>query len=288
MHRILLSCALALSALTFAAPVAAAECTEITTASNIIGPGAFCLAASITSSATSGAAITISANDVSFDCRGFTLHNTQVTPNTNAYGITFTNRRNITIRNCRITGDWAAGIWAYQDNGLANQNTNLSFTGNTIAGANWVGIQAYGTDIEVRDNRIMDIGGRDSFAMGIRVGASNVNGEGRNFVVVGNTISRVRSPLNNAYGIYANNGEHSVFNDNVINGTATGNIPGGFWAYGIHATVLGDNEARGNSIFGNADSNEIGIKGSAYMACYHNISRTNLPYYLCDGSNQNY
>jgi hypothetical protein len=124
----------------------AAECTEIGTVNTTISsPGNYCLSANLSANATSGSFITIASGDVTLDCRGYSLHNSSVASTGNAYGISFNGLGNVQVRNCRIIGGFAAGIYAYQNNGNSNTNQNLSFVGNTVSGALWYGILAYGT-----------------------------------------------------------------------------------------------------------------------------------------------
>ena len=286
MNKILLLCALFLAA--FAPPPArAAECTEIGSVGTLISaPGSYCLGSNLTAGLTSGSFIEIGANDVTLDCRGYTLRNSNTASTGGTYGVWIVNRRNVHVRNCRIEGGFAAGIYAYQDNGLANQNRNLHFTGNTISGAFWFGIHAYGTDIFIRDNTLLDIGGRASFAMGIRVGGSIVQGESRYYVIEDNVIHDVASPVNNAFGIYANNGDRGVVRNNMV--TATIGAPT-FFGYGIRLIGTGAMKLTGNHVVGVENGSEGGIDATSSDTCFDNYVRDVLyPYLDCDQALGNY
>jgi hypothetical protein len=210
--------ALALSLLALALPslARAAACTEVGTIDATLNSGNYCLSANIVANRTSGTFISIANNNVVLDCRGYALINTATASTSEAYGIWFSSLDHVTIRNCRIIGGFVAGIYAYQNNGSYNLNHDIEISDNTISGAKWYGIVAYGTDISIRGNRVRDIGGRASFAMGIRVGGSALAGQPRFHQVVDNSIANVNSPVNNAYGIYSNNSESSRFTGNTI------------------------------------------------------------------------
>jgi hypothetical protein len=267
----------------------AAECTEISAVGTSIGAsGSYCLSANMTAYSTSGNFISIGAGDVVLDCRGYTLHNTSIDPAGLGIGIWFSGLPNVTIRNCRITGGFMAGIYAYQNNGSYNFNQNISITGNSISGALWYGILAYGTDIDISDNRIHRIGGRASFAMGIRVGGSSQPGQSRSYRVEHNYITDVGSSVNNAYGIYGNNPVGSTFVDNTIIGTTS--LAQGYLAYGIHLAGGEQNEIRGNHVIGSIQANDLGIftPPATDNDCFHNYVRLSAATMNCIATQGNY
>jgi hypothetical protein len=178
MSRLLPILALLLSMLAFAPASRAAECIEFGVPAAIItDPGTYCLSANLTANmSASGNMITIAANDVVLDCRGYTLRNTYTGFTGSAYAIFLSNRKNVQVRNCHIAGRFQAGIYAYQDNAQPNQNRYLRFNDNVISETAQFGIIAYGSNIEILDNSIQDVGGRNSFAIGIRVTGSTVAG----------------------------------------------------------------------------------------------------------------
>jgi len=283
MRHLVLACFLLLCSLGLPSLARAAECTEITSPYTQIGAsGHYCLGANLTVTTSSMNVITIAANDVDLDCRGYSIINQLGDWIGDAHAIHMDSRENVHVRNCHIRGLFGAGIYAYQDNSYDNPSHSLSFTGNTIEGAQWFGILAYGTDIEISDNRIYDIGYRQSFAMGIRVGGTTIPGEPRSFVVRDNVIRGVHSPVNNAYGIYANNANDSTFAGNVISRTRAG---ASYTDLGIKVQAGGNNRITGNQVHGSGGANSIGIVGAASDACYDNFIRSyNLPTSSCDNS----
>jgi hypothetical protein len=108
----------------------------------ISAPGVYCLVGNQDVNLATGNAITIAANNVQLDCVGQTINNTATAPNGNAVGIYLAGRKHVDVHNCRITGGFATGIQAYQNNAAANANAYLRFTDNYIAGPFWYGIFA--------------------------------------------------------------------------------------------------------------------------------------------------
>jgi parallel beta-helix repeat protein len=289
MDKWLLACFLSLLALCATRPAAAAECTEIIGPDTIMASGArYCLGQSIVVNKTGGYVVQAAADGAELDCRGYSMINTNTNPNGNANAIEVLGHRNIRIRNCNITGGFAAGIYVYQDNGLENQNRNIDIEGNTIAGTYWYGIHAYGTGISIRNNRVRDIGGRGSFAMGIRIGGSLVAGESRHFVVEGNHVVDVESPGNNSYGIYGNNADASTIAGNIIHGVRT--TAPAYYAYAISANGAGTNKITGNTATGSSEGVDYGIYATnAANECYQNHVRfMNVAISNCDVSDGNY
>jgi hypothetical protein len=280
MSKLLLSCLLLLAALGLSHAARAAECTEITTpVFTISAPGHYCVGADLVTAQT---AIAINASHVDLDCRGYSLRSTNTSPTLNSYGVYLTGQSDVHVHHCHISGGFAAGIYAYQDNGFVNVNQNLDFHDNTISGTYWFGVLAYGTDIVVRDNYIYRIGGRGSFAMGIRVGGSIQNTEPRSFVVRDNVIRDVTSPVNNSYGIYANNSNNGTYSGNTITAPQFGSSMGD---WGIKIAGGADNRITGNQVHGSSTHNAIGIEGVVSSdACYGNHIRAYVPVLGCDDS----
>jgi hypothetical protein len=280
---VLLLCACVVPSVAFADP----PCNDIATVpATITVPGIYCLSGSKAVNTTGGNTITIAASDVTVDCAGRTLHNLNTNPAGNAYAIYVTNRHNVHVKNCHITGGYAAGIVAYQNNALANQNYYMSFTDNFIAGPLWYGILAYGSAIDIRNNRIYDIGGRNAVDMGIRVAGSTVTGQSRFFLVQNNLVAGVSSPTQHAYGIYSDNSLAGIFSGNAVSGTTAQSDA--YYSYGIR---LGGsvNKATDNHIVGSGKANDVGILAEAADdACYDNHIRATLATVTCDASLGNY
>jgi len=287
MRHLLLACLLLLSCLGLSSRANAAECTaEITNPSTQINAGGhYCLGANLVVNATSGNVISITAYDVDLDCRGYSIINQSTDPTGNAVGIYMDMRRNVHVHNCHVRGGFAIGIDMTQTNSDPNQNQDVSITNNTVSGATWIGILAYGTNLDIRDNVVYGIGGRASFAMGIRVGGSVLAGQTHVYNVEHNIVRDVVSPVNYGYGIYANNADASSFVDNKVTGTRGADT----WSdFGIKVAVGGKNKLTGNQISGGRNGYDVGIYAAAADACYDNHIRADYKTQVCDASLGNF
>lgn len=284
MHKLLLPCVLLLSAFFAPAPAQAAACAEITALPvSITVPGSYCLAGNHTVNMTSGSAIEIAANNVQLDCLGQTVTNTTTNAGNNSYGIYLANRNNATIKNCRVTGGFAIGIYAYQNNSAANQNYYLTIKDNFIGGPYWYGILAYGSAIEIDGNRIYDIGGRTGSAgMGIRVASSNLSGQPRFFLLRDNLVAGTNALPYNAYGIYADNTFGGIFTNNGVTGTSGASS----WGVRLGGT---SNRVTDNHVVGSGRANETGIQSaSSTDDCFDNYIRASVGTVGCNATMGNY
>jgi hypothetical protein len=285
MKNLLLSCLLLLCGLVAPSVAeAAAPCAEVTVLpATITVPGNYCLVGNHTVDMTSGAAIEIAANNVSLDCLGQTITNTTTNAANNSWGIYLANRKNATIRNCRVTGGFAIGIYAYQNNAVANQSYYHQVKDNYIAGPYWYGILAYGSAIEIEGNRIYDIGGRTgSAAFGIRVAGSTVAGQPRFFLLRENLVAGTNALPYNAYGIYADNTNAAIVVENGVSGT-TGTTS---WGIRLGGTY---NRVTDNHIVGSGRASDYGIQSnSATDSCFDNYLRTSTGTAGCDASMGNF
>jgi hypothetical protein len=289
MKKILLSLCLLLVG-TFAVPrdAQAASCVSITALpATISAAGVYCLIGNQDVNLATGNAITIAANNVQLDCVGQTINNVATAPNGNAVGIYLAGRKHVDVRNCRITGGFATGIQAYQNNAAANTNAYLRFTDNYIAGPFWYGIYAYGSAIEIERNRIYDIGGRGSFAMGIRIGGSNLAGQSRFFLLRENLVAGTASPVNNAYGIYSDNTNAAIILNNAVSGTTA--VSTSFNSYGVRVASGTYNRITDNHIVGSGGANDVGIQSaSGTDACHDNYLRNATTTIGCNDSLGNF
>ena len=262
---------------------ARAACTEIASLpASLSAPGNYCLVGNHTVNMIAGNAIEIAANNVSLDCGGHTVTNTTTNAANNSYGIYLANRNNATIKNCRITGGFAIGIYAYQNNAAANQNHYITIKDNFIGGPYWYGILAYGSAIEIDGNRIYDIGGRTgSAAMGIRVGASNVS-QSRFFLLRNNLVAGTNALPYNAYGIYSDNSSAGIFIENGVSGTTGASS----WGIRVGGTY---NRVTDNHIVGSGRAGDTGIQStSSTDTCHDNYIRAPTTTVGCDASLGNF
>ena len=283
MIKFLLLPVLLLAALLLPSPARAA-CTDLPTLpATISASGNYCLSANHTVNLTTGAAITIAASNVPLDCQDHTVNNTATTSTATSSGIYATGRHDLNVRNCRITGGFGYGIQIHQNNAAANQNYYINLQDNFIGGPYWHGILAYGSAIELRGNRVYDVGGRSaSYAMGIRVGASTVAGQPRFFVLRDNLVAGTNAPANVAYGIYGENTVAGIF---IANGV-TGSSGASTYSFRIGGSV---NRLTENHIIGSGKTTDYGIYTvSATDACYDNHIRATTPTVGCDAELGNY
>jgi hypothetical protein len=289
MNKLLMLCLLLVGgSLALPEDAHAASCVAITSLpATIPAGGVYCLVGNQTVAMTSGNAITIAADNVVLDCVDQTIDNTSTAPNGNAVGIYLGGRKHVEVRNCRITGGFATGIQAYQNNAAANTNAYLRFTDNYIAGPFWYGIYAYGSAIEIERNRIYDIGGRGSFAMGIRIGGSNLAGQSRFFLLRENLVAGTASPVNNAYGIYSDNTNAAIILNNAVSGTTA--VSTSFNSYGVRVASGTYNRITDNHIVGSGGANDVGIQSaSGTDACHDNYLRNATTTIGCNDSLGNF
>jgi hypothetical protein len=257
-------------------------CIEIASVPyTISAPGTYCLNRSFDVDITSGATITINSIEVNLDCREHTLYNFATALDGSSSAIYLLNRHDVTIRNCRILGGYTHGIHVAQDNSVANRNYAITIADNVVTECAWHGIRAFGTDIEVRDNRVYNVGGQaNASAIGIRVGGAT---PGNKFhVVTGNVVSNTVSLASNAFAIYSDNSVAGVFTGNRVSRTFAAN--GAYRSYGIRIASGSDNLVTGNSLVGRNVANDTGIYATATDACYDNHIRSPQPTRTCDDS----
>jgi hypothetical protein len=257
----------------YAMPSLAQACTSIDSVPyTVSAPGNYCLTAPQAVNMTSGNAISITANDVVLDCQDFSINNAATSRNSSSVGIHVLNKNTVTIKNCRVLGGFHTGIRAQQNNSVATQVYYLTLLDNYIAGPFVYGIWAYGSAIDIRDNRILDIGGRPaSLAAGIRLGGSSVGGKFH--VVKDNLIAGTNSPDNNAYGILSDNSQAAIIVNNGISGTAA--VTGAYASYGVRLLGGTYNRITDNHVVGGGLTNDFGIVAlDSTTSCFDNYIRS--------------
>jgi parallel beta-helix repeat protein len=207
--------------------------------------GVWCLKGDLATSITSGAAIAITANNVTLDCNHAKLSGVAAGSGTMAFGIHVVSRSSTTIRNCNVRGFYY-GIYVFgSDATLVEDN---QFGGNTATGVVTNGT-SFGTI--VRDNRIVDTGGSTTATTAIGIqGTNDIHAIG-NFIAglagdgvgnasvfgiyisdgsgttTGNRISDlVPDGTGTAYGIYSGDGTGHVIDGNVVNGAGGAAVSG--------------------------------------------------------------
>lgn len=141
------------------------NCTSITSLPAIISTqGLYCLKQDLSTNISSGAAITITTNNVAIDCNDHKLGGLGAGTSTNTYGIYANNRLNIVIRNCSIRGFYEGVLLDGSGGGHLVEN-NL-FDGNTFSG-----ISIRGDNNMVKGNRVGNTGGRPNSNLSLGIDA---------------------------------------------------------------------------------------------------------------------
>jgi parallel beta-helix repeat protein len=159
------------------------------------------------------------------------------------YGITATQRTNVTITNVEVM-NFDYGIWLYE-------SSNCSVTGNNVAENNWEGITLYYSDRNLVSGNIAT---EDIDSAGIWVAHSAFN-----------TVSLNQISHNHDEGLYVDHESHdNLFYGNNI--TSNSGLP---WTYGIYIAPYSYN----NTFIGNTITNNpvgIYINFSPNNTIFHN------------------
>jgi len=270
----------------YAAPSLAQACTTLhTLPATISEAGNYCLGGNQNLDMASGSALSIAASNVTFDCQDFAISNGA--SGGTAVAINILSKNTITVRNCRILGNFHTGIRASQNNAAANSAYYVTLHDNFIAGPLAYGIFANGSGIEIRDNRIYDIGGTNGIAAGIRLGASTLAGHPRFHLVKDNLVAGTNSAGNNAHGILSDNSQVAIIINNGISGTTATN--GAYRSYGVRMMSGTYNRITDNHIVGSGLTNDSGIvSASATDSCHDNYIRSEIATTTCNATFGNF
>jgi hypothetical protein len=168
----------------------------------IRAPGKYCVTAMLVAE---GNGITIAADDVHLDCRGYTIDGTTQSASTTKRGIVGYNRAGVTIRDCRIKG-FFEGIRLTGDDNDVRDNVLIAPLSR--------GIVVQGTGNNVQDNRVSDVGGTANVgwgAFGILVDGPST--------ILGNVVSGVHASAGSgerAYGIYSVRNDAGLIRANTV------------------------------------------------------------------------
>lgn len=223
--------------------------------------GTWCLRSNVGTAMTSGAAITIAANNVTVDCNGFKIGGLAAGSNTTAFGIYAFDRLNATVRHCTIRG-FRYGVALFGTSGGGHVVEDSRLDHNT-----YVGVDVTGDGSVVRRNQVLDTGGGGTHAYGIRT-LYEVD-------VLDNTVSGVLpggngNGNNSAYGIYTNSNPNGSINGNRVRGLVPQGTGG---VYGIYNNVPHRLVVRGNDVV-NTSSATVG----AGIMCANTGEYTSLAY----------
>jgi hypothetical protein len=182
--------------------------------STITHPGHYCLVRNLSTDVSSGAAITIAADDVVLDLGGRILDGSAAGPATEAVGIGALGRSNLTIRNGIVRG-FLAGI-QLTDDGTSHGHVIEEVTAERNTSR---GIEAEGAGLRISGNHVQLTGGSTS-ALGDR-----------------------------AYGILLRAPESVVLDNEVTGTTGSGrSFVYGIWATGSNGTTIEDNRVENKAL----------------------------------------
>jgi hypothetical protein len=170
--------------------------------------GRWCLRKNLGTAMSSGAAVTIAANDVTIDCDRYGINGLSGGDASTATGIQAIGRAGVRVERC-LTRGFRTGV------GLSG--SRLIVVDNFVDQAKRIGIDITGDSSELRDNTINDIGGNNvptSAVYGMRV-AGTVD-------VVDNRVINLRHRLNDPYaagiGVQVNGNPGGLIRGNVLLG----------------------------------------------------------------------
>lgn len=237
----------------------------------ISGQGVWCLRKDLSTSITSGYAITIANNNVTIDCNDFKLGGLGAGDSSLVYGIYANDRLNATVRQCNIRGFYTGMLLVGGGHLIENNRVEQSL---------YIGINVYGDNNVVRRNRVYDTGGSYDTAYGISASADVID----NIVDGVFGLSTPAYPSTYPYGIAASSGGQDV-RGNRVRGLA---VAGSGTAYGIY--VLGvAGTVDGNRVSATAVTPGTGIvAGSAGIFCRNNtVARFNVAMSGCQDAGGN-
>ena len=247
---------LALTALLAISPrVHAAEgydnCTGFITSipTVITTQGTWCLKQDLSTSMSSGNAITINTNNVTIDCNDFKIGGLSAGVGTQANGIVAGNRLNETVRHCNVRGFFIGVLLFGGSSSGGHVVEDNRFDNNT-----WIGLRVDGDGSVVRGNRVFD------------TGASTVPG----LTSLGISTTLSVDVFNNIVsGVFARSGSNADATGIATNSNTSGSISnnsiravlkdGTGVARGIFNTIAGRITLRDNDVLGNASAGSIGF-----------------------------
>jgi len=198
----------------------------------ISAPGVYCVTQKITSALTSGAAITITANNVVLDLNGFAIGNLGAV-NPTSIGVYAVDRQNIVVRNGVLRGFWVGVALLNGDFANSGGTTELS-SGHSVEAITCdtcylAGIAVQGPNASVRGNTVIGTKGSDQAsaliagtgggtpdnAIGIALLGSNNSEVSGNSVIDTDCINACVAP-SGAYGIFIQSSSGVIVANNFL------------------------------------------------------------------------
>jgi hypothetical protein len=186
----------------------------------ITAQGRYCLNQNLSSTQTTGAAITIETDFVELDLKGFKIGGGSAGTGTHAVGIYALNRKNITIKNGNVRG-FLRGVFLEDSSGTFSVSQghvvqNVRADENTLAG-----IHVQGTGNTIRGNQVVKTTGTTS--LGANADTYGIRADGPGARVLGNDVTDtigVGSGL--GFAIYVASSTGTVIERNRLGGTSAG------------------------------------------------------------------
>jgi hypothetical protein len=221
----------------------------------IAAPGTWCLKQDLSTSANSGGAVTVTANNVTVACNGFALRSTAGSPNV-ASGVLAIDRQNVTVRDCSIDG-FDIGVNLH---GQRATSRGHRVERNRIDHSKSAGMIVQGDGSVVRDNQVHETGGGNSGYYALQVQYSTE--------VIGNTVERVTSLQGDAVAIFVGGTDsRSSVIGNRIRGLSSG-PNGGRIGISVQTTGTEGSVIRNNDIANAGPS----INTDRGIYCFSNIN----------------
>ena len=192
------------------------DCTAITSLPYVIATqGVYCLTGNLSTSMTSGNAITISTNNVTLDLNSYKLGGLGAGDSTNATGIYSYQRKNITIKNGIVRG-FRYGIQLDDDSPYTTSSGHV-ITGILADQNTFVGIIVKGLGNTVSHNTVVDTGGST-----LSPRAFGIDIIGASAKVVNNVVSQTTAQsTGDAVGIFLGDANYSLVQNNTVTDTTS-------------------------------------------------------------------
>lgn len=192
-------------------------CTVVSSlAASINAPGHYCLEQDFDYTGF-GAAITIQADDVVFDCNHHSVANTGAPGEYTGIHVSY-NRKGVIVRNCTIDA-FAYGIFVQSTEEPGA--TGNAIEDNTVLRSGGAGILVYGSFNRIERNRVMgNTGSDEGQATGIEL--ASMGGNGAANVIRDNVVSDFKPPLPTSFNFNTLGIRFSGNNTEVTGNTVTG------------------------------------------------------------------
>jgi subtilisin family serine protease len=195
--------------------------------------GSYCLTRNLSTSVSSGSAITINSDFVVLDLKGFKIGGGAAGPGTMANGVYALNRKNITVKNGNIRG-FLRGIFLEDDSGSYAVSQGHVIRSVRLDENTWSGMEVQGRGNMIRDNQVASTGGSTVFgnAFGIQTFGAGAR-------ILNNDVTDTNASTGSAFAIRTTSDVGAVIERNRIANSVPSDSTG-VWAHGLQALVVGN------------------------------------------------